>query len=282
MEQDTRLLRLGTSSWSCRDWVGRFYEPGTPPGDFIAAYARRLDTVEIDSTFYATPRRSVVEGWRDRTPEDFVFAAKAPRTITHDKCLEGCGGDLDTFLEVMSILGPRLGPILLQFPYFPRAGGMTLDEFLRRLSPFLAALPDGYQWAVEVRNKTWLGKPLFDLLSEYGVSLALIDHPWMHRPAGLFSREGVLTGSFAYIRWLGDRHGIEKMTTTWDDTVVDRRPDLENWAPHIRDLVGRRIPVFGYVNNHYAGYAPGTLELLGEMLGDLVSGFGKDSRGMDK
>ena len=267
MNANGSLFRLGTSSWSCADWVGKFYAPGTPPTEFIAAYARNLDTVEIDATFYATPRISVVEGWRDRTPEQFIFAAKAPQVITHEKCLVQCGGELKAFVDVMSVLGPRLGPILFQFPYFSRAGGMTKDELLRRLKPFLASLPNGFQWAVEIRNKTWLGKPLFELLAEHRVALALIDHPWMWRPGELFAREGVLTGPFAYIRWLGDRYAIERMTSTWGDTVIDRRPDLEEWVPHLQELIDRRLPVFGYVNNHYAGYAADTVALLREMLG---------------
>jgi uncharacterized protein YecE (DUF72 family) len=252
--------------------VGKFYEPGTPSKDFIAAYARKLNTVEIDSTFYAAPNISTVEGWRDRTPEDFIFAAKAPQVITHEKFLEDCGGDLNAFLKDMSTLGPRLGPILFQFPYFAKKNGVTQDDFLRRLKPFVAALPDGCQWAVEVRNKTWLGKPLFGILSEKNVSLALIDHPWMYRPDELFAKEGMLTGPFAYIRWLGDRHGIEKITQTWNDTVVDRVSDLQQWVPHIQELIERRFPVFGYVNNHYAGYSPETLDTLKGLLGKGSAG----------
>jgi len=224
--------------------------------------------VEIDATFYATPRRSVVEGWRDRTPESFVFAAKAPQVITHEKCLAGCEGDLRSFLDVMSVLGPRLGPVLFQFPYYSKASGMTKDELLRRLTPFLAALPDGFQWAVEVRNKTWLGKPLLELLAEHKVTLALIDHPWMYRPGELFARDGILTGPFAYIRWLGDRYAIERITKTWGETVIDRRRDLEEWVPHLEKLIERQFPVFGYVNNHYSGHAPDTLAMIQDMLDD--------------
>ncbi len=262
MDSNKSQLRLGTSSWSCGDWVGKFYEPGTEPRDFIAAYARKLDTVEIDATFYATPRKSVVEGWRDRTPESFVFAAKAPQVITHEKCLMDCGGEVKAFLDVMSVLGPRLGPILFQFPYFSKASGVTKEELLRRLEPFLTSLPDGFQWAVEIRNKTWLGTPLFALLAEHRVAFALIDHPWMYRPKELFAREGVLTGPFTYIRWLGDRYAIEQVTTTWGKTVIDRRPEVDEWIPHLQELIERRTPVFGYVNNHYAGYAPDTVALL--------------------
>lgn len=266
MVPEDSTLRLGTSSWSCAHWVGKFYESGTNARDYIASYARKLDTVEIDSTFYAMPRRSAVEGWRDRTPESFVFAAKAPKVITHDKSLVDCDGDLHEFLDVMSVLGPRLGPILLQFPYFSRASGVSEQEFLTRLKAFLPCLPRDRHWALETRNKAWIRKPLLELLREHGVALALIDHPWMARPAELFAKPGIQTAPFMYVRWLGDRHGIEKRTKTWNETIIDRRSDLQDWIPHIKALLDRRVSIFGYVNNHYAGYAPGTLELLGLLL----------------
>lgn len=266
MKIDTSLFRLGTSSWSCNGWVGKFYQPGTAAAEFIAAYARKLDTVEIDSTFYATPRKSVVEGWCDRTPETFLFAAKVPQVITHEKFLENCDADLKTFVEVMSGLGPRLGPMLLQFPYYSKKNGVTKEEFVRRLKAFLPTLPKAFRWVVEVRNKAWLGKPLFDVLGEHNIPLAFIDHPWMSRPDELFAKEGIFTGPFAYIRWLGDRSGIEKVTTIWNETVLDRRSDLQHWVKHIIALLDRQVPVFGYVNNHYAGFAPGTVELLQDMV----------------
>jgi uncharacterized protein YecE (DUF72 family) len=78
-------LRLGTSSWSSEDWVGTFYPPGTPPADFLPEYAKHFDTVEVDSTFYRSPSRSMVKNWRERTPPGFVFAAKVPQVITHEK-----------------------------------------------------------------------------------------------------------------------------------------------------------------------------------------------------
>lgn len=247
--------------------MGVFYERGTTPADYISAYARRFDTVEIDSTFYAIPRASAVEAWRDRTPEGFLFSAKTPQVITHEKLLVDCVPELTGFLKVMSILGEKLGPLLLQFPYFTKRSGVTKAEFLKRLQDVLPSLSKDFQWVVEVRNKTWLEKPLFDMLGERGIPLALIDHPWMYGPDELFGKRGILTGPFAYIRWLGDRYGIEKAAKAWNETIVDRKSDLERWVEHMVQLVRRKVPVYGYANNHYAGYAPGTLELLYELLG---------------
>lgn len=260
-------LRLGASSWSSKHWLGKLYPRGTKPGDFITEYARHYTTVEIDSTFYGVPQRSTIEGWRDRTPEGFLFSAKAPKSITHDKFLENCDQELDHFVGAMSHLGERLGPLLFQFPYFAKRRGVTEDDFLLRLKPFLALLPkSGFRFSVEVRNKAWINVRLFELLHEHSVALALIDHPWMSGPEQLFRHKDILTGGYAYIRWLGDRKGIEKITTTWNETIVDREGDLKRWAPPIKALLDQQKDVFGYVNNHYAGYAPDNIDQMKEIL----------------
>ncbi|MCC6696325.1 MAG: DUF72 domain-containing protein [Candidatus Hydrogenedentes bacterium] len=261
-------VRLGTCSWSTRDWVGKVYSPTTKATDYIAEYARRYSTVEIDATFYGVPRRATIEGWRDRTPETFFFSAKAPQTITHEKFMAGCERDVSEFLTAMQILGPRLGPIVLQFPYYARSKNVTQGEFLKRLTPFLKTLPrEDHKFVVEVRNKSWLDRRLFEVLQGHGVTLALIDHPWMHSSAQLLKLEGILTGPFAYIRWLGDRYGIEKLTKTWGEHVIDRRADIESWVPAIKQILDKQIPVWGYFNSHYSGFAPGDVDVLSELLG---------------
>ena len=262
-------LRLGTSSWTAKGWLGTFYPSGTKPADFITEYAKRYDTVEIDATFYATPAESTVLGWRDKTPEGFIFATKAPQVITHTKFLEDCQHELNGYLKTMSLLGDKLGPILFQFPYYAKRTGVTEDDFLVRLARFVKTLPEsGYRFAVEVRNKTWINSQLFEILHDRNVALALIDHPWMAPPKALFNHKEILTNQFMYIRWLGDRHGIEKITKVWNETVIDRAMDLERWVPHIKGLLDRKMDVFGYVNNHYGGHAPDNLEQLKRMLDD--------------
>lgn len=269
---DSPDIRLGTASWSEREWVGVFYPPGTPPAQFIAEYARVLPTVEIDSSFYGTPRAATLESWRDLTPKGFLFAAKAPRLITHEKCLVDCQAETEAFLRAMSVLGDRLGPILFQFQYYSRKKGLSGEEFIERLAPFLAALPrDGFCYAVEVRNKAWIDRRLLDLLHEHGVALTLIDHPYMYPPGELMDFEGLLSGPFAYVRWLGDRYAIEKITQVFNETVIDRRADLERWVPLIKRILDARKPLFGYFNNHYSGYAVADVELLIDVLKKAAS-----------
>ncbi|HET7100746.1 MAG TPA: DUF72 domain-containing protein [Terriglobia bacterium] len=254
-------IRLGTSSWTGDGWVGSFYPAASKAQDFLPLYARRFDTVEIDSTFYRIPSARTVEQWRERTPEGFTFAAKVPQTITHEKMLVGVGQDLAAFIRVMGLLGDKLGPLLLQFPYFNKQKFRDLGSFLERLEPFLAGLPKDHKWVVEVRNRGWLSEKLYAVLRKHGVALALVDHAWMPRPAELFETGDPVTASFTFVRWIGDRKGIEEQTKVWNRTLIDRTEDLREWIKILTGVARRVDIMFAYANNHYGGYAPDTIEI---------------------
>jgi uncharacterized protein YecE (DUF72 family) len=252
--------------------VGPFYPPGTPPAGFLAEYARHFDTVEVDSSFYRPPSAAMVRNWRERTPPGFVFAAKVPRVVTHEKVLQDCDTELKQFLAVMDLLGDKLGPLLLQFPYFNKKVFSRPEDFVARLKPFLERLPSGYSFAVEVRNKNFLGAPLLGLLRNYQIALALIDHPWMPPIGELAGRFDLATADFCYLRFLGDRKGIEEKTQHWDKVIVNRQREMEAWIPEIRRLLERQRLVYAYFNNHYAGFAPASLELFHEVWAKLPAG----------
>jgi uncharacterized protein YecE (DUF72 family) len=258
-------LRLGASSWSAPSWEGVFYPPGTPTSGYLEHYAKHADTVEVDATFYRIPTERMVDAWRDRTPPGFLFAAKFPQVITHEKILLDCASERNEFLRVMDRLGDRLGPLLLQFRYFRKDEFPDPNPFIDRLEAFLPSLPPGRRYAVEVRNKSFVTRRLIGILREHRVALALIDHPWFFGVDSLMRMGGILTADFAYIRWLGDRKEIEKKTTRWDRLIVDRRRDLGRWIPAIRGILDRGVTVYGYFNNHYAGYAIGSIEMFREM-----------------
>ncbi len=255
-------LLLGTSSFTADGWQISFYPPGTRPRNFLSYYATQFNTVEIDSTYYGTPSAQTVTNWFERTPPDFVFAAKVPQVITHQKLLVNCEAEFDEFLERMSLLSQKLGPLLLQFPWFNK-NEIQADEFCRRLRSFLDRLKrfSAARFAVEIRNKTWFDQRFVDLLREYNVALALTDHSYMPRPWEIAGTLDLVTSDFVYVRWLGDRKGIEAVTTTWDKTIVDRAADLKNWAALFRQFVSRNLKVYAYANNHYAGHGPGTVKL---------------------
>ena len=100
-----------------------------------------------------------------------------------------------------------------------------------------------------------------ETLRERGVALALIDQPWMPRPAHWFERFDPITADFTYVRWLGDRKGIEEQTKVWNQVIVDRDVELSEWAEILGKVHKRKIQIYAYANNHYAGYAPATVEM---------------------
>jgi uncharacterized protein YecE (DUF72 family) len=168
-------ILLGTSAFTAEGWVGSFYPVGMQPRDFLSYYATQFNVVELDNTFYRTPAISTVEGWNLKTPPGFIFAAKVPQVITHEKVLVDCKDDLNHFLKTMSVLGDKLGPLLFQFGYFNRSVFESGSEFVARLKPFLEKLPKDFKFALEIRNKAWLDARFTDLLRQHGVALALID-----------------------------------------------------------------------------------------------------------
>jgi uncharacterized protein YecE (DUF72 family) len=254
-------IRLGTSSWTGQGWVGSFYPVASRPQDFLPLYAERFDTVEIDTTFYRIPAARTVVQWRDRTPEGFTFAAKIPQTITHEKMLVGVEQDLAAFLKVMDLLGEKLGPLLFQFPYFNKGKFRGLGDFLERLEPLLARLPQGHHWVVEVRNRSWLNEKLYRVLRKHGEALALVDHAWMPRPSELFATGDPVTANFIFVRWIGNRKGIEERIKVWDQTLIDRTEDLREWVKVLGSAARQVDIMFAYANNHYGGHAPDTIEL---------------------
>jgi uncharacterized protein YecE (DUF72 family) len=252
-----------------RSWQGSFYPRGMKPGDYLTFYASRFQTVEVDSTFYRIPSAATVNGWYEKTPPDFIFAAKVPRVITHHKVLVDCEAEFDEFIGRMDLLDDKLGPMLLQFPYFNKSAFKNGAEFLARLRFFLKKLPEMFtcKFVVEIRNKSWLNARFLDLLREHNVALALIDQSWMPRPWEIKDPLDLITSDFAYIRWLGDRKGIEEQTKTWDKVIVDRTQDLRNWVEMLRRLVlDKRIrKILAYANNHYSGFAPATVKLFHQL-----------------
>lgn len=267
MSESRHPIRIGCSGWSYPEWEGPFYPPGMAPGEYLEFYADRFPVVEVDSTFYRAPTPRMVRGWRDRTPEGFRFAPKVPKVITHEKQLRDCGEEVDGFVSSIAPLGPKLACALLQLGYFNRQAFASLDDFLAVLDPFLAAWPHRtVPLALEVRNPRWVGEELLTLLRSHGTAFTLTEQKWMPRPARVVESLDPVTGPLAFVRLLGDREAIEKLTQTWDRVVIDRANDLVETAVVLKDLA-RRVPVYAFVNNHYAGFAPATVRELRRLLG---------------
>jgi len=254
------MIHLGTSGWSYADWVGSFYPGGTPAARYLTNYVQHFNTVEIDATFYRIPSAAMIAAWRERTPADFVFAAKVPRLITHDCQLVDVQAEVDAFAATMRQLGAKCGPLLFQF-----APSFTAERW-EALAELLPTLPTDLRWAVEVRHTSWLKQPFYDLLRRYNVALAHVDLPWMPRTTPV-------TANFAYIRWLGDRRSITE-DFSYVRPEFGRTDDLDWWARQIERMVERDVEVFAYANNHYQGHSPATIREIQQRLDLPVSQIG--------
>ncbi len=276
-------LRIGTSSWSSNDWRGSIYPERADPGSFLAHYAVHFDTVECDATFYRTPTASTVDGWRERTPPGFLFSAKLPQEITHEKGLVDCADALREFVTVMERMGDKLGPILAQFAYIAKGRDAkehaTGDAFRERLAAFLDLWPEERMLAVEVRNASWIAPPLIDLLRKRGVILAITAYYTMPQPERLFSGPNPLTADLVYARFIGDHKKMDalvgtlkaegKRTGDWSALAVDRTAEMKRWAATLKPRV--RGPVLAYFNNHYAGFAPDSARLFRDLWDQVPS-----------
>ncbi len=247
-------LQVGTSGWSYKDWVGPFYPKGTAPGNYLPFYAAKFQTVEIDATFYRITSAKIVEGWFEKTGENFVFSPKFPRIITHEKRLKNCGAELDRFLSVLSLLKHKLGPMVLQFDY------SFTPDYLPDLANFLPQLPDNYRFAVEIRNKLWFKKTeFFDLLENYKCGFILQDLYYMPK----YYR---ITAPFTFIRLLGNRKLIPD---DFSHVRIDRENALNDWAKRIVEMVSEGMDVYAYSNNRYQGHAPTTVSNLIDKIKNL-------------
>jgi uncharacterized protein YecE (DUF72 family) len=182
-------IYLGCPIWSFKGWVGNFYPKGTKPADFLREYARRLTTIEGNTTFYAVPAPKTIESWIEHTPETFRFCPKIPKAISHNgKLLDYVDRTLQ-FVDVMWPLGSRLGPMFLQLP--PRYSPSLLGD----LEAFLSRMPRDLRLAVEVRHLDWFESPhretLNQLLSSHNMARVVIDT----RPIRSLQGDAILAGS---------------------------------------------------------------------------------------
>jgi len=234
-------LRIGTSGWIYRHWKGRFYPADLSPRRYLEYYAEHFCTVELNSPFYRLPSRKTFEGWRERTPEGFVFAVKANRTITHLKKLKDTEKEVESFFSAVRGLGEKLGPILFQLP-------PSLRKDRARLEGFLTKLPPG-RYAFEFRHPSWFCDEIYELLREKGIALCVADSP-------RFPCVRLVTSSLLYVRL----HGSTKLYAS-----CYTEEELRDWASFIREHLTQG-DAFIYFDNDYAAYAVQNAKELEEIL----------------
>ena len=237
--------------WALKTWVGTFYPEGSKARDFLSLYSRRLNTVEGNTTFYATPSAETVARWRAETPEGFKFCLKFPKSISHEKRLREAEAETAEFVARLEQLGDRCGPAFLQLP--PTFGARGLPA----LTAYLDALPGpagGLRLAVEVRHPDYFGGPaeaaLDEALAERGVARVLYDVRGLRaaEPDDEATRVAqarkpdvpvrfTRTADFAFVRYISFPE------------VEENGPWLEEWAGHVAEWVRAGEDVFFYAHN---------------------------------
>ncbi len=223
------MLYAGTSGYSFREWVGKFYPPKTPAKEYLAFYASRLNSVEINHTFRRFPTTQLLTSWAEKTPESFIFSLKMHQSVTHGARLKSVGDSVEDFLKAASPLGPRLGVILFQLPPYFKA---EID----RLESFLKELPSGYKYAIEFRHESWNEPAVEDLLRDAGVALCVADaeigEEVNFKP----------TASHGYVR-------LRKVPPYTDE-------EIKLVHQQIRDILGQVEDLYLYAKHDDEGIAP--------------------------
>ncbi len=278
------LLRLGTCSWKYDSWKGLVYEAGKTyrPDDYLADYAKTLDSVEVDQWFWSLfagnmrlPDPAVVRRYAKSVPEDFVFTVKAPNalTLTHyyakqtpqNSAFAGKANpfflDHDVlchFLEALSPLESKLGPIMFQFEYLNKQKMPSKELFFERFGKFIERAPKGYRYAVEVRNPNYYSTAFFDFLKDHGLGFVYLDGYYMPPIGEVFEKYVPETASFQVVRLHGgDRLEIEGETgEVWNRIVAPKPGGLKAAAKIVRANAKKRVLTYLNLNNHYEGSAP--------------------------
>lgn len=179
-------LLVGTSGYSYKEWLGHFYPEQLPPSKMLRYYAEHFSTVEINNTFYRMPGESMLKQWSEQVPEQFTFALKAPRRITHEKRLREAESHVAEFIRRAGVLGSKLGVLLFQLPPY-------LKKDLPRLREFLEQLPPDKRVAFEFRNASWQDDEVYETLHNRAAMLCVTDTDSADTPF-------VVTADSGYVR----------------------------------------------------------------------------------
>jgi uncharacterized protein YecE (DUF72 family) len=225
-------LWIGTSGYVYRHWrQGVFYPPGLPTREELSWYAERFSTVELNNPFYRVPTPATFARWREATPDDFLFAVKVNRVVSHLRRLADVAEPLGEFLALARGLGPKLGPLLVQLP-------PQLPVDLARLERFLTLLSEPERWVLEVRHPSWQTAEVYRRLGRHGVGLCV-------PVGGRVAPDLVTTAPFAYLRFHAGGGATGGFTGR----------ELAQWAGRIRALIRSGKDVYAYFNNDREGNA---------------------------
>src|SRR6202158_4191603 len=217
----TAEIRVGTSGWHYKHWVGSVYPPKWPASKMLAWYQEHFDTVEINNSFYRLPSQAALKQWRSSTPAHFRFAVKGSRFLTHMKKLKDPEPGLKKFFSCVDLLKGKLGPILFQLP-------PNFEVNIERLESFLDALPQWHRYAFEFRNESWNNPEVVRLLREHNVAYCPFHLAGYQSPIEI-------TADITYVRLHGPGG---KYQGSYDDKA------LRIWAGRINEWRGELKAIY--------------------------------------
>jgi uncharacterized protein YecE (DUF72 family) len=226
------VLFVGTSGWQYAHWRERFYPRGVAQRRWLEWFSQRFQTVELNSSFYRLPAEAAFEGWREGTPDDFRFAVKMSRFLTHIKRLRDPQEPVRLFLSRAERLGPKLGPVLVQLP-----PGLEGDP--DRLDTALSCFPRRVRVAVEFRDASWFSGTVREVLQRHEAALCLGDGAGVSIPMWRTADWG-----FVRFHWGGGT-----------PEPCYPRDSLRRWAGRLAETWPARADVFAYFNNDQLGCA---------------------------
>jgi uncharacterized protein YecE (DUF72 family) len=204
-------LWVGTSGYSYKPWLGKFYPERLAAKEMLGYYAARLPTVEINNTFYRLPKENVLQSWAEKVPDEFRFVLKAPQRITHIKRLKDAEADVDYLFRVASVLGPSLGAVLFQLP-------PHLRKDIERLKNFLSLLAKESAVAFEFRHPSWFDDEVFACLKEHNRALCMAEMDDKE------TSDLIPTANWGYLRLRRSDYSREDLLN-WKERVLSQQWD---------------------------------------------------------
>jgi uncharacterized protein YecE (DUF72 family) len=247
------VIYFGTSGFSYVDWVGKYYPREMPRNQWLNFYSREFNTLELNSTYYAIVKPSVIEAMIDKTGEGFLFAVKAHQSISHER--EGEVEDFDNFTDMLNpfIRSRKLACVLVQFPYSFR-NNIQNRKYVEMVRDKFKDFP----LVVEFRNAYWIKPEIFGWLQSLNIGFCCVDEP---RLPNLIPPVAEITSEIAYIRFHG-RNSLkwwqpEKAYERYDYSYSPE--ELKEWVPGIKTLKDKAEKTFVFANNHWKAQSIDTI-----------------------
>jgi uncharacterized protein YecE (DUF72 family) len=264
---DKSRIRVGIGGWTYEPWRGVFYPAGLTQSRELEYASRKLNSIEINGTYYSLQKPATFAKWRDETPDDFVFALKGSRFITNRRVLAEAGEAMKKFFASgLSELGPKLGPMNWQFAATKRFDPEDFEAFLKLLPKSLDGL--SLRHAVEVRHESFRSPDFIALLRKYDVAIIVAADSEYPQIADV-------TAPFVYVRIMGTSEKEEigysaKALDLWSKRAQDwasgGAPEgLKTVSEHQHQKAGR--DVFLYVISGFKERNPAAAMALRERAG---------------